>query len=101
MKIKTVLLILALAVTTAMAQGGGRGRGPGYKYDASTEIKITGSIEQINTTDTMCHTRTHLMVKTDTTEMEVGLGPAQFLRDQKLELKKGDTVEVIGATATT
>ena len=41
------------------------------------------------------------MVKTDTTEMEVGLGPAQFLKDQKLELKKGDTVEVIGATATT
>ena len=101
MKIKTVFLILALAVTTAMAQGGGRGRGPGYKYDASTETKITGSIEQINTTDTMCHTGTHLMVKTDTTEMEVGLGPAQFLKDQKLELKKGDTVEVIGTTATT
>ena len=84
-----------------MAQGGGWGRGPGYKYDASTETKITGSIEQINTTDTMCHTGTHLMVKTDTTEMEVGLGPAQFLKDQKLELKKGDTVEVIGALATT
>jgi hypothetical protein len=32
---------------------------------------------------------------------EVGLGPTHFLKDQKLELKKGDTVEVIGATATT
>jgi len=79
MKIKTVLLILALAVTSAMAQGGGRGRGPGYSYDPSTETKITGSIEQIKTTDTMCHTGTHLMVKTDTAETEVGLGPAHFL----------------------
>ena len=101
MKIKTVLLILALAVTTAMAQAGGRGRGPGYKYDPSTETKITGSIEQINTTNAMCHTGTHLKVKTDTTEMEVGPGPTQFLQDQKLELKKGDTVEVIGSMATT
>ena len=101
MKIKTVLLILALAVTSAMAQGGGRGRGPGYSYDPSTETKITGSIEQIKTTDTMCHTGTHLMVKTDTAETEVGLGPAHFLKDQKLELKRGNSVEVIGALATT
>ena len=101
MKIKTVFFILALAATTAMAQGGGGGRGPGYRYDPSAETKITGSIEQIKTTDTMCHTGTHLMVKTDTAETEVGLGPTQFLKDQKLKLKKGDTVEVTGATATT
>lgn len=100
MKANSLLLILALGVATAVAQRGGMGPGPGFKYDASAETKLTGTIEQINTIDAMCHTGTHLVLKTDKGNVEVGLGPAQFLEDQKLELKKGQTVEVVGAKTT-
>lgn len=102
MKAKIVLIVVALAVATAMAQkGGGMGRGPGFKYDPSTETKLTGTIEQINTVDSMCKAGTHLTLKTDTGNMEIAVGPSQFLKDQALQLKKGDRVEVTGAKATT
>lgn len=101
MKAKSLLLILALTVAAAMAQRGGMGPGPGFKYDASTETKLTGSIEQINTVDAMCHTGTHVVLKTNKGNVEIALGPSQFLADQKLELKKGETADVVGAKATT
>jgi hypothetical protein len=101
MKAKSLLLILALTVATAMAQRGGMGPGPGSKYDASTETKLTGTIEQIKTLDAMCHTGTHVVLKTNKGDVEIALGPSQFLADQKLELKKGETADVVGAKATT
>ncbi len=102
MRAKSLLLVLALTVGTAMAQRGGMGQGPGGpRYDAANETKITGTIDQINTVDGMCHTGTHLVLKTDKGNMEIALGPSQFLEDQKLELKKGETVDVIGAKTTT
>lgn len=97
MERKAILFLLAIAVSTAMAQrGGGMGPGPGMRYDASKETKITGTIQDIKTVDGMC-TGTHLIVKTETGDMEVGLGPSQFLDEKKLQLKKGDKVEVLGA----
>lgn len=102
MKAKALLIFMALAVAAALAQkGGGMGQGPGVKYDPSTETKLTGTIEQINTVDSMCKTGTHLTLKTDTGNMEIALGPSQFLKDQALQLKKGDKIEVTGAKATT
>jgi len=101
MRTKALLLITALAVTAALAQTPGKGPGPGFQYDQSTETTISGTIEQISTVDAMCHAGTHAVVKTDKGNVDVGLGPTQFLTDQKLELKKGDKVEVIGAKAHT
>jgi hypothetical protein len=102
MKIRALLVVVALAVATGAAQrGGGMGQGPGFKYDPSTETKLTGTVEEIKTVDSMCKTGTHLALKTDTGNMEIALGPSQFLKDQALQLKKGDKVEVTGAKATT
>jgi len=101
MKANSLLLILVLAIASAVAQRGGMGPGPGFKYDASAETRFTGTIEQINTMNSACHTGTHLVLKTDKGDVEVALGPSQFLEDQKLELKKGQTVDVVGAKATT
>jgi hypothetical protein len=101
MKTKAILIIAALAVATALAQAPGKGPGPGFQYDPSTETTISGTIEQINTVDAMCHAGTHVVIKTDKGNVDVGLGPTQFLTDQKLELKKGDTIKVIGAKANT
>lgn len=102
MRVKALVLVIALAVATAVAQrGGGMGPGPGFKYDPSTETKLTGTIEEINTVDSMCKTGTHLTLKTDTGTTEIALGPSQFVKDHGLQFKKGDRVEVTGATATT
>jgi hypothetical protein len=102
MKAKALLIFMALAVAAAVAQrGGGMGQGPGFKYDPSTETKLTGTIEDVKTVDSMCKTGTHLTLKTDTGNMEIALGPSQFLKDQALQLKKGDQVEVTAAKATT
>jgi hypothetical protein len=101
MKKKALFIIMALAVTAAMAQGGGWGRGPGFKYDSSAETRLTGTIEEIKTTDSICRTGTHLILKTNQGNTEVALGPAQFLKDQSVLLSKGDQIEVVGAKANT
>ena len=99
MKSKSLLLLIALAATVAVAQTRGKGQGP--MYDPSTEATITGTIEEIQTLDMMCHSGTHLTVKTDKGNTEVALGPSKFLADQKLGLKKGDQVQIVGAKANT
>jgi hypothetical protein len=72
-----------------------------FRYDASTETTINGTIETINTVDMMCQSGTHLTVKTDKGNMEVALGPSKFVSDQKLDLKKGDQVQIMGAKTNT
>lgn len=102
MKVRALLVLVALAVATAVAQkGGGMGRGPGFKYDPGAETKLTGTVEEVKTVDSMCKTGTHLTIKTDTGNAEVALGPSQFLKDQALQLKKGDRVDITGAKAST
>lgn len=102
MKVKALLLIVALAVVTAVAQRGGMGpggmgQGRGFKYDPSAETKLTGTIEEIKTIGACA---THLVVKTDAGNTDVALGPSTFLKDQGLELKKGDQVDVTGVKTT-
>ncbi|HLW55002.1 MAG TPA: hypothetical protein VKW06_19370 [Candidatus Angelobacter sp.] len=99
MKHKTVLLLLLFGVTLALAQGRGKGMGP--MYDPNSETTVTGPIEEVKTLDSMCHSGTHLLVKTDKGTLEVALGPSQFLTDQKLDLNKGDQVQIVGANANT
>jgi hypothetical protein len=101
MKRKSLLFLLTLVATVALAQTRGNGQGPMFRYDPSTETTITGTIEEIQTLDSMCQSGTHLTVKTDKGNTEVALGPTKFLADQKLELKKGDQVQIVGAKAST
>lgn len=100
-RILIITVLSALIAAVALAQGPGKGSGPMSRYDASTETTINGTIEEIKTLDTMCQAGTHLVLKTDKGNVEIGLGPSKFLADQKLELKKGDQVQVIGAKADT
>lgn len=100
MKTRTLLLFFAFIAAVAFAQRGS-GTGPMSNYDASAETTISGTIEEINIMDMMCHSGTHLTVKTDKGNMEVALGPSKFLSDQKLDLKKGDQIQIVGAKANT
>jgi hypothetical protein len=40
---------------------------------------------------------THIMLKTVSETVEVHLGPSSFLSDEKLELKAGDAVTIVGS----
>ena len=99
MKTKTLLVIFALTAVAAFAQGYGKGQGP--MYDPATETNISGTIESVNQMQGGMCSGTHLTLKTDKGNVEVGLGPSQFLADQKLDLKKGDTVQLIGSKTNT
>jgi hypothetical protein len=102
MKGKRVFFLFALLTTmTALLLAQGRGNGQGPRYDPAAETTLTGTIENIETLDVMCHTGTHIIVKTDKGNIEVALGPAKFLNDQKFELKRAEQVQVVGAKTNT
>ena len=99
MKKLVFLISLMTTMTVLLAQGRGNGKGP--RYDAAAETTLTGTIESIETLDVMCHTGTHIIVKTNQGNIEVALGPAKFLNDQKFDLRRADQVQVVGAKTNT
>jgi hypothetical protein len=102
MKRRRLIFLFSLMTTMTVlifAQGPGKGQGP--RYNPAAEVTLSGTIDDIKTMDSMCHTGTHLILKTDKGNIEVALGPSQFLNDQKFELKKGDQIQVVGAKTNT
>jgi hypothetical protein len=105
-----VLGVLLLSISTAFAQQGA-GRGP-MMYDTKTETKLAGTVEEVKIgagmaghhPDACCAEMgaqgTHVMLKTDKETIEVMLGPSFYLREHKIELVKGDSVEVVGSRIT-
>jgi hypothetical protein len=98
---KLIFLISLVTTMTAVLLAQGRGNGQGPRYDAAAETTLTGTIESIETLDVMCHTGTHIIVKTNQGNIEVALGPAKFLNDQKFDLRRADQVQVVGAKTNT
>ncbi len=79
---------------------GSQQRGP--RYDASKEIKLTGTIEEVKemTFGPSGRSATGIVLKTEKETLEIRLAPVEFLAEQKLTLAKGDKVEVTGAKMT-
>jgi hypothetical protein len=85
-------------------------------YDTKTETTLKGTVEDVKTVSGMMGGSgpmgrggrtgmpgmammqgTHLILKTDTETIEVHLGPSAYLKDQKIEMAKGDTLEIVGS----
>jgi hypothetical protein len=100
---------VALTTTFAFAQPpSGRGMGR-MGYDKATEVTVTGTVESVATQEMgfgqgrgagMMMGGTHLMLKTATETLDVRLGPTRWLADQKFEIAKGDTLQIVGSTIT-
>lgn len=98
---------LTLTVTTtlvAQPRGGGRG---GPRYDPATEATVTGTVESVDQITGPGGGRgrrglggTHLTLKTSAETLEVHLGPAVFLNEQKVMVAQGDTLEIVGSRVT-
>ena len=114
----TIVWSLGLCVPVFAQHGPGR-HAPGAEekaqaptYDPNAEVTITGTVEDVKTgrsalsrifqfhTMGLKHGGTHerqLLVKTDTTTLQVHLGPTAFLDEQKMEIEKGDVLNVTGS----
>jgi hypothetical protein len=98
---------------------GRHGRGPGPHerpaYDAKSEATFKGTVADVKTgrsaldrliqIHTLGQGRTggqekQLLLKTDTGTAEIELGPTAFLNEKKVEIRKGDTLEVTGSRVT-
>jgi hypothetical protein len=107
--------------STVLAQHGpGRhGRGPGAHdgpaYDAKSEATFKGTVADVKTgrsaLDRLIQIHTlgqgqtgvqekQLLLKTDTGTVEIELGPTTFLNAKKVEIRKGDALEVTGSRVT-
>jgi hypothetical protein len=75
-------------------------------YDKRAEVTVTGTVEDIREMTGMSGMAggsvrgMHLMLKTDKETFEVHLGPVTYLKEQKVDVAKGDTIEVSGARVT-
>jgi hypothetical protein len=104
--------------STVVAQHGpGRhGRGPGGHdgpaYDAKTEATFKGTVADVKTGRSALHRliqihtlgqvqtgvqEKQVLLNTDTGTVEIELGPTTFLNAKKVEIRKGDTLEVTGS----
>ena len=102
---------VSLSIATAFAQRG-PGRGPMTMYDSKTEATLAGTVEEVKTgSGTAGHggygccpeigpQGTHILLKTEKETIEVVLGPSSFLKEHKIEIVKGDTVEAVGSRVT-
>jgi hypothetical protein len=69
--------------------------GMGMQYDPKAVETVSGEVTQVQTTGRRAR-GVHLQVKTDKETLLVGLGPAQYLEQQKMTFAVGDKVEVKG-----
>ncbi len=106
-----VLMTIALSVPLAEAQvgrgqggqGRGRGRGPadglgGRYYDPSTEVTLTGTVDEVlMQAGRGGATGLHLLVTDENETYDVHVGPTFYLFPEGLAVEKGDQVTVTGS----
>jgi hypothetical protein len=95
-KLLAVLAVLAVSMT-AMAQGPGARR----RYDPKTEVTVKGTVENVQQyTGRRGWNGVHLTLKTDSSTLNVHVGPSAYISQQHFSFAKSDTIEVVGSKTT-
>ena len=94
-----LIVTCALGIPSALGQAGQCCMGM-PRYDASTETKISGAVQEVVQPQRGRMNGIHLMVKAESGIIEVHLGPASFIAREGFSFAKGDAVEVIGSKVT-
>lgn len=92
-----VVTVVSSLLPVALAQKP-KAKDTGPKYDAASEVKIKGVVEEIREVPGQWE-GTHLVVKTSSATVIVHVGPTAFLKEMEMTFNKGDQVEVVGAKA--
>lgn len=66
-------------------------------YDANSEATFNGTVSDVTTGPAA---ETQLFLNTDTGAIRIQLGPTAFLTERKVEIRKGDRLQVTGARVT-
>lgn len=92
---------VALASAPALAQRA-TGAGMGMpRYDKATETTVTGVVEEVQSHQgRRGGTGLHLAFKTESGVLDVHVGPARWLADQKFAFAAGDALEIVGSKVT-
>jgi len=94
---KLLAVALSFIIPMAFAQKAAE-TAPMPKYDASKEVKIKGTIEEVKeVTMGKGEVGVHLMVKTSSETIEVRLCPTGYLKDFEVAFSKGQQVEITGS----
>jgi hypothetical protein len=93
-----IAAVCLLLVGYGLAQ---RGRGMGMpNYDTKTEATTSGTVQEVQQHEMMGHMGTHLMLSTASGDIEVHVGPSEYIAQQQFLFAKGDQVEVTGSKGT-
>jgi DNA polymerase III alpha subunit len=94
--LSAVLLAAGTTVTIEAQRRSPTGTAP--TYDVATEVTLTGTVDEVKTIPGPgLQGGVHLMLRTAQEEIEVDLGPEEFLKKQNYRLNKGDDITVIGS----
>lgn len=98
-RLTVILCGLGVLAAVAVAAQPGRCCPQGTpKYDPSTELTVTGTIDKVTLQDTTMDWKgVHLEMTSDGTPLEVHVGPDFFVNAAKIELGEGDEVTVVGS----
>jgi hypothetical protein len=89
-----IAILVVASVTSVLAQK----YGGTPNYDPKTETKVSGTIEDVQQhAGRHGWVGIHLMLKTGTGMVEVHVGPANYISQQKFSFLKGDQIEVLGS----
>ncbi len=84
--------------------GGGWGAGGSYgrMYDPNTVETISGEVVKVDKITPMkgMSYGVHLLVRTDSEDISVHLGPAWYIENQDVKIVSGDKVEIRGSKIT-
>jgi DNA/RNA endonuclease YhcR with UshA esterase domain len=96
-KLFAVAAVLAVSVA-ALAQGPGPQR---RRYDPKTEVTVKGTVQDVQQyTGRRGRTGVHLILKTDSSTLDVHVGPSAYISQQHFSFAKGDSIEVVGSKTT-
>ena len=95
-----VFLSLQVSVLlAAQSPGEPPGGAPAFaRYDTASEVTVNGTVEAVNeVTGRRGWNGTHLQLKTADGMLDVHAGPSWFLSRNKLQVVKGDQIQVTGS----
>ena len=95
------LVAAACALVLAQPPGGGMKKNTRMpRYDASTEITLTGTVQDVLHPQMGQMKGTHLLLKTETEMIEIHVGPSNFVSSKGFTFAKGDSIQVLGSKVT-
>jgi hypothetical protein len=95
--VAAVAAVIFLAVTIVLAQGPGPAKGM-RNYDSNAEITAKGTVEEVlQVQGKGSWGGMHVILKAETENLEVHLGPSSYISQKQFSFAKGDQIEVLGS----